>query len=911
MSATMVAPVLVTKLYAPPPRPETVARPRLIARLDAGLRRTLTLVAAPAGFGKTALVGTWVDGCGRPVAWLSLDEGDSDPTRFLTYLVAALRTVAPQIGSGLLDALRAPQPPTEALLTALLNELAALPDQVILVLDDYHLIDARPVDEALAFLVEHLPRTVHLVIATREDPPLPLARLRARGQLTELRAADLRFAPDEAAEFLTGAMGLDLAAGDVAALEARTEGWVAGLQLAALSLQGRTDAAGFLRAFAGDDRYIVDYLVEEVLQRQPEDVRSFLLHTAILARLSGPLCDAVTGQVGGGAQLAALERGNFFVVPLDDRRQWYRYHHLFADVLAAQLLAELPDRVPDLHRRASAWYERHGEPSGAIRHALAAGDVDRAADLVELAAPALIQSRQEATLLGWLRSLPDAQVCRRPVLSARYASALLLGGELAGVEDRLRDAERWLEVAADRRERPEDAASMVVADEEEFRRLPGALAISRAGQALILGDVAGTVRHARRALARLPEDDQLGRGSAAALLGLASWAGGDLAAAHRSYAEGMAGVQRAGHISGALGCAIALADIRIAQGRLREAARTYEHALQLAAEQGAPVMRGTAGLHVGLAELHREWGDLDAASEHLQRSQELGEHTGLPQHPYRWRVALARIKEAQGDSEGALALLDEAERRYAGDFFPEVRPIAALRARVWVAQGRLPDAEGWARERGLSPEDDLSYLREFEHTTLARVLLARQARDRDEGAGYRAVRLLERLIAAAQAGERAGSAIEMLVLLSLAHRARGDLSAALAPLERALALAEPEGYVRTFVDEGEAMRDLLRHAVARGVAGAYARRLLAAYDAFPQPVPGPARAEVATLAEPLTERELAVLRLVAAGLRNQEIADQLFISLATVKRHIANAYGKLGVGHRTEAIARANELHLL
>ncbi len=827
----MLPPLVTTKLFVPPPRPSAVARPRLIARLNAGLHCRLTLVAAPAGFGKTTLVASWLSErmkdagrgmkAGQPdpasfiphpssFAWLSLDAGDNDPARFLAYLVAAFQTIAATIGEGVLAVLQSPQlPPPDVILTALLNEITALPNHVVLVLDDYHLIDATPVDSALAFLVEHLPPQLHLVIVTREDPPLPLARLRARGQLTELRAADLRFTPAEAAAFLHEVMGLTLSAADIATLEERTEGWIAGLQLAALSMQGHQDVPGFIRAFAGDHRYIVDYLVEEVLQRQPEPVRSFLLQTAILDRLSGPLCDAVTGQEGGSARLEALHRGNFFVVPLDDQRDWYRYHQLFAEVLATHLRAEQPDQVATLHRRASVWYERHGVAADAIRHALAAEDFARAADLVELAVPAMSRRRQGATLLGWLRSLPNEVVRARPVLSVAYAHLLLDGGELDGVEARLRDAEWWLDTPADSRAQPgAPAAALVVVDEEAFRRLPGAISVARAGQALARGDLADTVTYARRVLDLLPEDDQLSRGGAAGFLGLAYWTSGDLAAAHRAYAEGMAHLQVAGNIADAIGGAITLADIRIAQGRLREAMRTYERALQLAAEQGAPVLRGTADLYVGMSELQCAQNDLHAATQHLLHSQELGAHSGFPQNRYRWYVAMARIREAQGDLDGALDLLQEAERRYVRAFSPNVRPVAALKARVWVAQGRLGEALGWARDQGLSVEDDLSYLREFAHITLARVLLARATIDRANSSIPDAIGLLERLLQAAEAGERAGSVAEILVLQALAHQTQGDTPAALAPLSRALTLAEPEGYVRLFVDEGPPMAAL-------------------------------------------------------------------------------------------------------
>src|SRR5215203_2217911 len=632
----MSTPILATKLYVPPPRPEAVPPPHPIERPNEGLHRSLILVCAPAGFGKTTLISEWVATLPRPAAWLSLDEGDNDPTRFLSYLVAALRTIEPNFGEGLLGALRSPQPPpTESILTALLNEMAALAEDLILVLDDYHVIDATAVDNALTFLLEHLPTRVKLVIATREDPPLPIARLRARGQMSELRAADLRFTPTEAAEFLEGAMGVKLSAEEMAALEERTEGWIAGLQLAALSMRGREDVGGFIRAFAGDNRYVLDYLAEEVLGRQPERIRSFLVETSVLERMSGPLCEAVTGQEDGGRMLEILERGNFFVVPLDDRRHWYRYHHLFADVLHAHLMAEHPDLIPALHRRASEWYERNGSSADAIRHALAAEDFGRAADLVELAVPEMRRSRQEATLLGWFEALPDELLRCRPVLSVHYAGTLLQSGQLEGVEDRLRDAERWLDTRADAGGRAEaSSAEMVVVDEEEFRRLPGSVATYRAGIALVVGDVPGTVKHAQRALELALEDDHLLRASAAALLGLARWTSGDLEAGYRSYADGMQRLQRIGHLSDALGCAIALADIRIAQGRLREAMGTYERGLRIAAERGEPVLRGAADMHVGMSQLESELNDLDAAARHLQRSEELGEFAGLPQNRY-------------------------------------------------------------------------------------------------------------------------------------------------------------------------------------------------------------------------------------------------------------------------------------
>jgi LuxR family maltose regulon positive regulatory protein len=936
--------LLEMKVYVPKSRRGLVPRPRLSERLDRGIASKLTLVSAPAGFGKTTLLTEWLaqgaagpageqqargaagpggeqlaQGAAGPggeelaegaagerlVAWLSLDRADNDPASFWTYVIAALRTAVAGIGESALSLLQASAPaPTETMLTVLLNELGAIAADIVLVLDDYHVIDAREVQDGMAFLLDHLPAGLHVVIASRADPVLPLARLRARGELVETRAAELRFTPDEAAAYLNEIMGLRLTPQDVAALEGRTEGWIAALQLAALSMQGRADVAGFIAGFAGDDRYIVDYLAEEVLQRRPDRVQAFLLQTSILDRLSGPLCDAVTGQGGGKAMLEALDRENLFLVPLDDRRQWYRYHHLFADVLQARLLDEQPGQVPDRHRRASAWYQENGEPSAAIGHALAAGDFQRAADLVELETPAMSKTRQEATVHGWLKLIPDEVISVRPVLSVAFAWVLLSIGEFEGVEDRLRDAERWLGVTADC-----GAGSafpptrMVVANEQEYRSLPGTIELYRSALALARGEPLGTISHARRALDLSSEEDHRWRAAASGLMGLAFWMTGDLEAGHTAYAECAAGLRRAGHIADIFGCAVALADIRITQGRLGAAMRTYEQALLGASEPGGPVLRGTADMYVGMSEIHRERDDLQAATQHLLRSQELGEHSGLPQNRYRWRVAMARIRQAEGNLGGALDLLDEAERLYVGDFFPNVRPVPALRARVWVAQGRLGEALGWAREQGLSAADDLSYLREFEHITLARVLLARQAQERAGSSGQEATRLLDRLLPAAEEGGRTGRVIEILILQALACQARRDVPAALACLDRAVTLAEPEGYIRVFADEGLPLASLLRRAERQRTAPNYVRRLLAAVRET-----RPDRPAGQALIDPLSERELDVLRLLGTDLDGPAIARELMVSLNTVRTHTKNIYAKLAVTSRRAAVRRAAEL---
>src|SRR5687768_2363695 len=914
-NVTVSSPILATKLYIPPLPPKIVVRTRLLERLDKGLSEgsKLSLISAPAGFGKTTLVSEWLASGKRPTAWLSLDEGDSDPTRFLIYLVSALQTIAPKLGEGAMEILQASQsqPPTEAILIALLNEITTVPNPFLLVLDDYHVIDSRAVDQALTFFVEHLPPRMHLVITTREDPALPIPRLRARRQLTELRAADLRFTSSEAAEFLDQVMGLHLSAEDVAALEDRTEGWIAGLQLAALSMQGYQDVAGFIQAFAGDNRYIVDYLIEEVLQRQPEAVRSFLLQTSILERLNGSLCDAVTGQEEGRMRLETLQRGNFFLIPLDDKRHWYRYHHLFADVLHMHLMTEQPEQVSVLHRRASEWYEESGSPADAIRHALAGGDFERSADLIERAQPAMGQTRQEAALLGWFRALPDELLWNRPVLSVHYAGTLLQNGQFEGVERRLQDAERWL--VEDIGERP------VFVDEEAFRRLPGFVAMYHAAIALARGDVASTMKHARQVLAVAREGDDFLRGAASSLLGLAFWTSGDLETALQMYSDGMAHLQRIGFISDVIGGSVTLADIRITQGRLREAMSVFERGLQLATTQSGHAVRGAADMHVGMSQIYRERNELDTATQHLLKSQELGDLNELPKNPYRWRVAMARIREAQGDLDGALDLLDEAEPLYLSDFSPNVRPVQGLKARVWVAQGRLNRALDWARAQGLSAEDNVSYLREFEHITFARILLAQYKSDHTDSSIHKAIWLLERLRKAAEEGGRMGSVIEILVGQAIAYQLQDDIPAALAALERALRLAEPEGYVRMFVDEGAHMARLLREAARHGMLPDYAAKLLFALEVEQQnetseshpPVPSKLSPTSQPLMEPLSERELDVLRLFKTELSGPEIARQLVIGLSTVRTHTKSIYNKLGVNSRRAAVRRAEELGLI
>jgi LuxR family transcriptional regulator, maltose regulon positive regulatory protein len=906
-----VATLLESKYRVPRARPGTVARPRLMAGLVAADLPPLTVVAAPAGFGKTTLLAEWLAalaGDGTAVGWLSLEESDDDLPQFLAYLVSAVGAATDTVGTGALQQLSSSSPSTEAALTTLVNELDRLPTQLVLVLDDYHLVSAPEVHDAVTFLIEHQPPELHLVLATRADPPLPLARMRARGQLREVRAADLRFTVDEAAAYFNQSMGLTLSDAQVAALDGRTEGWIAALQLAALSMQGRDDAASFIAGFAGDDRYVVDYLAEEVLARQPDDVRDFLLETSILERLGGPLCDAVTGRDDGRATLVALERANLFVVPLDDRRQWYRYHHLFADVLRAHLREVHPEREPELHRRASSWFEAEGDTSQAISHALAAGDTSRAADLMEPAMPRMGRERREAERARWLQALPDDVLQSRPVLAITFAGTLAQVSDFATVGERLSAVERSLR--RDDGSWPETPPpGFVVVDLDAYRALPASIEMYRAALALHSGDLAGTVRHSREALAAAPPDEDLVRAGAGALGGLAAWASGDLDSAHAAYTESVAGLRSIGFVADVLGCSITLGDICQTQGRLGDALRTYQQALDLAASTGPEPVRGAADMHVGTASVLLERGDLAGAADQLARSQALGEPLWLPQNAYRSRIFTARLREIGGDLDDALLLLDEAERTYNGDYSPDVRPVPAVRARLRIRRGELADAEAWAAERRLSSADQLSYLREYEHVTFARLLLARASGRSDAAALSEVHDLVGRLLAAAGSGGRTGTVIELLVLQALAHHAGRDVPAATEALGRAVALAEPEGYLRIFADEGAPMASLLRALARQGASeasDAYLRRLLAATA----PDEGARPAEQG-LVEPLSERELDVLRLLGSDLDGPDIARELSVSLNTMRTHTKNIYAKLGVTSRRAAVRQAQQLNLL
>jgi LuxR family maltose regulon positive regulatory protein len=903
--------VLTTKLHVPRPSLGFLPRLRLVSQLDEGLARGMTLISAPAGFGKTILLADWIQRRLPPVAWLSLDAGDNDPTRFWRHAASALDRVVPGIIDQVASLLGSLAPSWDGFVSALINELVAQPGEVLLVLDDYHLIESPLVHASLTFLLEHRPPRLHLVLASRADPPLPLARLRARGQLTELRAADLRFTTEEVRAFLRVAVGSDLPEAAAEALAKRTEGWAAGLQLAALSLQGQPDVLEFVASFSGRHRYVLDYLTEEVLDRQTEQVREFLLETSVLERLSGELCDAVTGRTDGQRMLEAIERANLFLVPLDEARGWWRYHHLFAELLLVRLQLERPERVPLLHRTAASWHDAHGLVDDAIRHAVAAGDLGGVTRLIERHFDALVLRSEGATVQRWIASLPAELIGSRPRLLLGQARLALLSGRVETVEDLLDAAERAFPDAADEPYEPSvgRAASLLV-------NIPALIALARAILAELQGNAEGTIEFASRALAQIDEGEWALETITRGHLAVADWLRGRLSEAERAFAFHIAQLRAAGEPNLAAWSCHYLGQVQRAQGRLDAALMTYQHALEVAAPPDRPALPAAGVGYVGMAEVAYQWGELDVALRHANDGIPLCQQLAYTQPLAFGLATLAWIWHAKGDVDGALDAIEEAERVAPSPAVANLlNTVPAQRARLLLAQGDVGGVDRWITERGLGADDEPSYPREPEYLVLARVLLA-------HGRPEEALRLLGRLHALASAQQRTGSVIEIQALQALALAASGDETAAVAVLAEALTLAAPQGYVRVFVEEGRPMSGLLGRLVAahrtdQAVAHVplnYLGRLVQAIDrdaARTTPRESSGTVVVPGLVAALTERELEVLHLLAAGRQNREIADELYVALDTVKKHVTHILDKLGASNRTEATARARDLGLL
>ena len=915
-SASSVPDVLLaTKLHAPGSNSGLIPRPRLAERLDDGLGRGLILVCAPAGYGKTALLGHWARHGRRPVAWLSLDTADNDPVRFWRYVVAALDRACPGVGERVGPRLSPPAFASfERLLEALITEVVAqLGDgEAVLVLDDYHVIDSESVHASFRFLLEHRPAGLRLILASRSDPPLAMARLRAGGQLAELRAAELRFTAEEAAALfqqMAAAPGGALSDAAVAALAARTEGWAAGLQLAGLSLRGQDDVAGFVAAFTGSHRYVLDFLAEEVLERQSELVRTFLLETSVLERLSGPLCDAVTGREDNQAMLEQVERAGLFLVPLDEVRRWWRYHHLFADLLRARLQDEQPGRVSQLHRAAALWYEERGLADDAIHHAVAASDMTWAARLIEQHFDAVFYMRGEAaTIQQWISALPDDLVRSRSRL-------LLAQAQLANASGRTETARPLLD-AAERVSGSSAAGPLeprAGGDARLLADIEGGIAIERAYLAALRGDAGATAGFASRALAELDEGQHMRRSRAQVLLAVALRLRGELAEAERLLVSGIAGWQAAGqHTVTAWGC-YHLGQAQRGQGRLDAAAQTFQRALKITAVPGRPASPTAGPAYVGLAQVAYQRNELDVALGHVIEGVALCRQFVHTAPLAEGLLTLAWIRQARGDPAGARDAIDSAMQAAPGPG-GLLNPVPAQRAWLLLAQGDLAQATQWTQESGLGAGDEADYLRELGHLVLAQLLLA-------EGMPGQALALLDRLYAAALDQDRTGSIIEVGALRALALSASGDDAAAVTSLSDTLNLACPQGYVRVFADKGPPMAALLAQLVAaqRADHPAGARvplgclaRIQRAFDADHPGTDGAHRTAVASgLVEQLTSRELEVLGMLAAGRPNQAIASALVVTVDTVKKHVGHIMSKLGAVNRTEAVARARALGLI
>jgi LuxR family maltose regulon positive regulatory protein len=873
----MTPPVLATKLYIPSTRPKIVLRPRLIERLNEGLSRKLILISAPAGFGKTTLLSEWLRDKSIASTWLSLDEGDSDPARFLIYLISALQKIAPKLGETVFAMLQTPQhPPKEIILTALLNEIATIPEDFVLILDDHHLIDSEIIDSAIAFLLENMPPQMHLVIASREDPQLPLSRLRVRHQLTELRVGDLRFNLSEAADFLKQIMGLSLSEKDIAALDARTEGWIAGLQLAAISMQGHQDTSSFIKSFTGSHHFVLDYLLEEVLNQQPQSIQTFLLRSSILERLSGSLCDALILEPSQSGQeiLEYLERANLFIIHLDNERAWYRYHHLFADLLRQRLQQSAStEEMKTLHQRASSWYEARGLDAEAFHHAVAANDIENAARLVEGNGMPLFFRGLVYPVLNWLASLPKTTLDEKPSLWVMYASVLLFANQILGIEEKLQAAEQAMQ-------------SMGL--EEKKRDLIGHIASIRATVAVSSHDLETILSQTHRALEYLHPDNLPVRTATTWTLAHAYQLQGKRVAAKRAYIEALSISQTIGHYIITVLASIGLGLIQELDNELSLASETYQTLLNF---MGDSPMAVACEPHLGLARIAYQRNDLEQAFKHLEKASSLAQHLYTTDRLTACEIFLSRLKLAQGDAMGAADLLAKvAQSVYQNNYLVQLPELLEMQILVLIRQGNLTAASHLAQ----TAESPISQ---------ARLALA-------QGDSATALTVLESLRQQMEAKAWESERLNGMLLQILALNSLGKKAQALEVLEQVLAVAEPNAFVRLFLDEGFPMAQFLSEALVQGIRPQYLRTLLAAFEAEKSKNKYYLSAS-ASLVDALSQRELEVLQLVAQGLSNHEISAKLFLALDTVKGHNRRIYDKLQVQRRTEAVARARELGLI
>ena len=889
---------LKTKLFIPPLRSELVSRSRLFKRLDKGFRRKLTLISAPAGFGKTTLVADWVRRNKIPVAWFSVDSGDNDPVNFLNYIIAGLQTLEACTGNAALTLLQSPQPPHfESILINLINDVSDIRRDFAFIIDDYHTIDSSPVHGMISFLIEHLPDHMHMIIATRSDLPISLSRWRSQGQLTELRTADLGFTAEECAKFFNERLKLKLSPDEIELLESRTEGWIAGLQLAAISIQNQNDPSGFIRAFSGDNRYIMDYLVEEVLNHQPEQLRNFLLQTSILERLSAALCDAVTRSKNSRRMLNQMDKVNLFIIPLDDQRCWYRYHHLFADLLRQRLRVTQADFEAKLHSRASQWFAENGYKNEAVDHAFAAQNYAQAAQLIEEIAEIDWDRARESRLLQWVRKLPDEQIETNPKLCIFYARELFKSGYLDKAEKRLQAAEQIL-----------DSTSISDPNKEN---LQGRIAVIRAYMSSRTGDVSRIIHFSNQALKFLPQRDLIWRSVAATTLGFGyGWAGaGDLVKAQQAFSEAMKISEEAGNIYYNIFAGSCLGGVMLMRGKFREAKDICQHSLSLAIKNGI-VQTGIVGsLYGNLGMILCEWANLDEGIGLITKGIELSEQGRDPVILGSCRISLLRALIYRMDLAGAFKVIEQLNESVRNFMLPPwiTNTTSAFNVLFWLASGDLTKALQWVKERGLTIADKLENVRGIEYLALTNILIVQKKLDD-------AVRISQRLVEMAQAGDNAYLQIEIRLLRSSIFMALEDKAAALVELRSALRLGEPGGFIMIFVSKGKPVADLLEEILAirkrdhdettAGFSLSYAKKLLAVFKATTPP-------KMKGLMDPMSDRELEVLYLIAAGLTNKEIAEKLFISLNTVKTHTKNINSKLSVNSRTKAVARAKELGLL